>query len=147
MFAKCQRGFSLLEILVVLALTALMYSLVPPMFSSGGGSELRASARQLAAGLRKARGQAIASRQEVLLTVDTETKQFQVGNDPRNYSLPKTAQLTVHTSRSEVVEDKRAAIRFYPDGSSTGGAITVANGGGSFRVDVNWLTGSVVILD
>jgi general secretion pathway protein H len=61
--------------------------------------------------------------------------------------LPKTAALSVFTAKSEAVEDKVASIRFFPDGSSTGGAISIANGGTKFRVDVDWLTGSVTILD
>jgi len=147
MSRRRQHGFTLLEILVVLALMAMMYALVPPMFSSGGSTELRAAARQLAAGLRKARGHAISSRQEATLTVDVEQHHFKVAGDPRRYSLPKSAELSVYTAQSEAVEDKVAAIRFYPDGSSTGGAITVADGTAKFRVDVDWLTGNVTILD
>jgi general secretion pathway protein H len=142
-----QRGFTLLEILVVLALMGMMYALVPPMFSSSGTTELRAAARQLAAGLRKARGQAIASRQEATLTVDVEAHQFRVAGDSRDYPLPKAAKLSVYTAQSEAIEGRQAAIRFYPDGSSTGGAITVARGDTKFRVDVDWLTGNVAILD
>jgi len=145
--SRRQRGFTLLEILVVLALMGMMYALVPPMFSTGGTTELRAAARQLAAGLRKARGHAIASRQEAILTVDVEGHRFRVAGDSRDYPLPKTAKLSVYTAQSEVVEGREAAIRFYPDGSSTGGAITVASGETKFRVDVDWLTGNVTILD
>ncbi len=142
-----QRGFTLLEILVVIALMGMMYALVPPMFSSSGTTELRAAARQLAAGLRKTRGHAIATRKEATLTVDVEQHRFKLDGDTRDYPLPKKAELTVFTAQSETVADNLAAIRFYPDGSSTGGAISVADGSTKFRVDVDWLTGDVVILD
>ena len=39
------------------------------------------------------------------------------------------------------------SIRFYPDGGSNGGRITVASGARKFDVDVDWLTGRVAILD
>lgn len=142
-----RRGFTLLEILVVLALMSLMYALVPPLFSAGGTTELRAAARQLAAGLRKARGHAIASREEATLTVDVEKRRFKVAGDVREYALPASADLKVFTAQSEVVREDVATIRFYPDGSSTGGAVTVARGETKFRVDVDWLTGNVAILD
>lgn len=142
-----QRGFTLLEILVVLALMGLMYALVPPLFAGGGTTELKAAARQLAAGLRKARGEAIATREEATLTVDVEARRFRVTGDARDYRLPGTAQVNVFTAQSEVVDDQSAAIRFYPDGSSTGGAITLTQGDTRFRVDIDWLTGHVAILD
>lgn len=141
------RGYTLLELLVVLALMVMMYALVPPMFTAGGGTELRAAARQLAAGLRKARSQAVAGRQEATLTVDVEARQFRVSGDARAYPLPERAKLTVYTAQAEAVTEAIAAIRFYPDGSSGGGAITVADDGTRFRVDVDWLTGDVRILD
>lgn len=132
---------------MALALLALMYTLVPPLFSSSGGTELRAAARQLAAGLRKTRVHAIATRKEALLDIDLETKRFQAGGDVRSIALPKSAEVSVYTAKSEVVEEKRASIRFFPDGSSTGGAVTVSSGGNKYRVDVDWLTGNVVILE
>jgi general secretion pathway protein H len=142
------RGFSLLELLVVLTLMGLLYALVPPLFATGAsGAELKAAARQVAAGLRKTRGHAIVTKQEALLTVDVEHRTFQLSGDTRVYALPGKAEVSVYTAQSEVAEETTGSIRFYPDGSSTGGRITVASGERRYRVDVDWLTGRVVILD
>lgn len=141
------EGFSLLEILVVLAMMGLVYALVAPRISGGGVTELRAATRQVAAGLRKARVNAIATRKEAILTVDVEQRRFSIDGDPRQHRLPNDAEIGVYTSQAEVVEAKQAAIRFYPDGSSTGGAITLARGEARLRVDVDWLTGTVTIQD
>ena len=43
--------------------------------------------------------------------------------------------------------DRVGSIRFYPDGSSNGGRVTVGAGGRAFAVDVDWLTGHVTIND
>ena len=51
----------------------------------------------------------------------------------------------LYTAQSEIVDDKHGAIRFYPDGSSTGGRVTLASGERKFLVDVDWLTGRVTI--
>jgi general secretion pathway protein H len=125
----------------------LVYALVMPNLTATGTTELRAASQQLAAGLRKARVQAIASRKEATLTLDVEKHRFSVLGDSREHSLPKAAELSVYTAQSEAVEDKQAAIRFYPDGSSTGGAVTLSRGETKLRVDVDWLTGSVTILE
>ncbi|MFN3876449.1 MAG: Tfp pilus assembly protein FimT/FimU, partial [Flavobacteriales bacterium] len=69
--AKIQRGFTLVELLVVMVVIGLAYSLVPPLFSSGASSaELKAAARQIATGLRRARSEAISKRQEAVLVLD-----------------------------------------------------------------------------
>ena len=54
-------------------------------------------------------------------------------------------ELKLYTAQSEIVDDRRGAIRFYPDGSSTGGRVTVAAGERRLLVDVDWLTGRVSI--
>lgn len=141
-------GFTLLEMLVVLALLAMVYALIPPMIAVGGSTtELKAGARQVAAGLRKARSQAIVSRGEATLTLDVEARSFRLSGDDKPRNLPRQAQIGVYTAQGEVVDANTAAIRFYPDGSSTGGRVTLAMDERKFHVDVDWLTGQVEILD
>ena len=45
--------------------------------------------------------------------------------------------------RSEVEEGNRGRIRFFPDGSSTGGRVTLTSDERLYHVDVDWLTGQV----
>ena len=145
---KRQGGFTLLEMLVVLLLLTLVYALAPPMFGSGlSTTELKSAARQLAAGLRKARSHAIVTRREATLGVDVDAHRFQLTGDNKIYPLPKQAELTVFTAKSETDSGQSASIRFFPDGSSTGGRITLAAGERKFLVDVDWLTGQVEIRD
>jgi general secretion pathway protein H len=142
------NGFTLLELLVVLALLAMTYALIPPMFSIGGSTaELKAAARQVAAGLRRARSQAIVSRSEATLTFNVESRSFLLSGDNKPRKLPHQLELSVYTAQGEVVDANNAAIRFYPDGSSTGGRVTLAMGERKYLVDVDWLTGQTEILD
>jgi len=142
------NGFTLLELLVVLALLAMTYALIPPMFSLGGSTaELKAGARQVAAGLRKARSQAIVSRSETTLTLNVESRSFLLSGDDKPRILPRQAEIAVYTAQGEVVDANNAAIRFYPDGSSTGGRVTLAMGERKYLIDVDWLTGQTEILD
>lgn len=143
-----QHGFTLIEVMVVLLLLGMTYALVPPMFDIGGSTaELKAGARQVAAGLRKARSQAITGREESTLTLDVEARNFRLSGDAATRGLPRQAEISVFTAQGEVVDAHTAAIRFYPDGSSTGGRVSLAMGERKFLVDVDWLTGQVEILD
>ncbi len=141
-------GFTLLEVLVVLLLLAISYALVPPMFDIGGSTaELKAGARQIAAGLRTARSQAIVRREETTLSVDVDAHSFVLSGDRTPRRLPRQVEIRVLTAQGEVSDASTAAIRFYPDGSSTGGRISLAMGERKFDVDVDWLTGRVEILN
>jgi general secretion pathway protein H len=47
----------------------------------------------------------------------------------------------------DLVNDRVGAIRFYPDGGSNGGRVTLAAGERKFEIDVDWLTGRIAVLD
>lgn len=127
---------------------AMVYALAVPMISAGmPGTELKGAARQLAAGLRQARSQAVTRKVESTLTLDVEKRNFKVSGDQRQYALPAKLDISLFTAQSELLPDKIGAIRFYPDGSSTGGRITVTSGDRKYDVNVDWLTGQVTILN
>ena len=143
------RGVTLLELLIVLALMALITGITLPMFGGNGVSttELRGSARELAAGLRAARSEAVAQRRETFLVLDVAGKRFKVDNDPHEHKLPSKIELKLFTAQNDLVNESVGSIRFFPDGGSNGGRITVAAGERKFDVDIDWLTGRVAILD
>jgi len=143
-----QRGFSLLEVLVVIVIIGLSYALLPKMFYSGvSGAELRSNVRAVATGLRLARDAAINTRREAVLTLDLDQRTFTVQNDTRVHKLNEALDVKLYTSQADLITEKVGAIRFYPDGSSNGGRVTMAAGERAFEVDVDWLTGHVTIND
>ena len=142
------KGFTLIELLVVLVIMLGIFALVPPIFSHGvSGTELKAAARKVAAGLRKVHAQAITKKQEAALTMDVDARRFELTGDKKVYQLPEKIDVTLYTAQSEITQDKNGAIRFFPDGSSTGGRVTLAAGERKYLVDVDWLTGRVGIID
>lgn len=138
-------GFTLLELVLVLLLLGLAYGLTGPMLGeTPAGVEIRTATRQLSAGLRKARNVAIAERRDVQLTLDVEARTFSVSSDPRVYSLPRPLDYSLYTATSEVSRTNAGSIRFFSDGSSTGGRISIGIAGGTTQiVEVDWLTGRV----
>jgi general secretion pathway protein H len=146
-FSPYVGGFSLLELMLVLLLLGLVYGLAGPMLNGGSaGLEMKAAARQLAAGLRKARSVAVTERRDAWLSLDVEKRTFSVTGDAKTYTMHSRLDFTLYTAESEVVKDGIGNIHFFPDGSSTGGRITLGIGGDKQEVDVDWLTGRVKIL-
>ena len=143
-----QRGFSLLELVVVIVIMGLAFTLLPKMVFSGvSGAELRSNVRAVAAGLRVTRDTAINTRSEAVMSLDLENREFTVQNDAKVHKLHEKLDVKLYTSQADLITDKIGSIRFYPDGSSNGGRVTVAAGGRAFEVDVDWLTGRVTIND
>ena len=142
------RGVTLLELLIVLSIMAIVAAMVVPMFGGGVSTgELKGAARQVAAGLRLARSEALATRQETRVVLDLERRTFKADPEPREHALPSAIELKLFTAQSDLVSDRVGAIRFFPDGGSTGGRITLAVGERKYDVDVDWLSGRVAILD
>lgn len=146
--ARRVAGVTLLELLIVLTLMAIVAGFVIPMFGGPlSTSELRSTARQLAAGLRLARSEAVSQRRETFLVLDVAGKRFKVDRDPQEHKLPSRVELKLFTAQNDLVDESVGSIRFFPDGGSNGGRITVAAGERKFDVDIDWLTGRVAILD
>lgn len=140
------RGFSLLELIMVLVIGAGVFAIVLGVAPKGASSaDLKASARALASGLRQAQSTAMATRRDATLSVDMESREFNFTGSSRAHVLPEGIELKLLTAQTEVESERKGAIRFYADGSSTGGRITVAAGERHYFVDVDWLTGRVAI--
>ncbi len=139
-------GFTLVELLVVLAIAAVVLAIVPPLVASAfPGVELKSAARQVAAGLRTARERALAARVEALFEMDIEEHWFQVSGEARRTAVPEKLGLRLITADTELSSETRGGIRFFPDGTSTGGRVTLSYADRGYDVGVDWLTGRIRI--
>jgi general secretion pathway protein H len=141
------RGFTLIEVLAVVMVIALAAGVVAVSIGGGiTGMQVRTASRDLIAALRHTRGQAIVKREERVLLLDVENRRYEVPGRPAA-ELPGGMDLKLETARSEQVSDTVGGVRFYPDGSSTGGNIELIRGESVWRIEINWLTGEIVLLD
>lgn len=140
-----QRGFTLLEILAVLALIGIAVTVTA--FSLDGGLErarLDASARDMVAALRHTRTRALVEHRPQWFTLDLNARTFaSPGRDPQAIAAGTTLHVT--SAAEDVQHPGEARIRFFPDGSSTGGNIELTRKNRDVRIDVDWLTGSVAM--
>ena len=106
--------------------------------------EARAAVRDLTAALRQTRGLAIVKGEERSLEIDVEARTYQVP-DKSPVQLPEELQMKLLTAATEQTGDSKGMIRFFPDGSSSGGRITLTRDRHEWRVEIAWLTGEVRI--
>jgi general secretion pathway protein H len=145
---KSSRGFTMIELVAVILVIGLVAALAPPMFSSGvTAAEHRAATRQVAQVLRYARTEAVAKRMDVGVEFDLEARTYQLPGARKKSNIPDGVELLLTTTVAETKDEKHASVRFYPDGGSTGGRVTLKYKEREFRVDIDWLTGRIAIDD
>lgn len=136
------RGFTLIEMLVVFLIIGLILSVASPVLSPSSSFEMRSAARDLALNLRKARAEAVTKGMSVAVVVDTKNKHFRLETEEQEHALPEISEILVTTVETEVDGD-RAGIRFFPDGSATGGKIELTDEKSGYTLSIDWLTGGV----
>ncbi|KAA2284984.1 type II secretion system protein XpsH [Arenimonas fontis] len=137
------RGYSLLELLLVVVLIAALATLAAMAIGQAlPGQQLRGTARDLAADLRYTRARAIASGREQVFVMDLDRRTWTAAGE-REGAWPDALRVLATTAREEQPAQGRAAVRFFPDGSATGGRFLIGYQQAGWRVDVAWLTGEV----
>lgn len=138
-----ERGFTLIEVLVVMTLIAAISVLALGAFGGGlDGVRLRAEARAIAAGLRMAQALAVATGQPQEVQVEPAAEAWS-GPRGRGRTLPRGMALAFVGAREVQPAEGIGTIRFFPEGGSTGGRVRVQQGTAAWDVDVAWLTGEV----
>lgn len=139
------RGFTLLEVMMVIVLVAAATALAAGLLGVGrSGRELRAAVATVASELRYARTRALMTGQAQVFALDLGQRTWQAAD--HHGRLPSDLQVTFDAVREEQRAPRELAIRFFPDGSSTGGRVSLRTRGVGWRVDVRWLTGEVTAM-
>lgn len=105
--------------------------------------QLQGAARDLVSALRYAHGHALMSHMETTVDIDLNENSYTLSNRDKVYTIPESIEVTLVTAQSQLTGDQQGSIRFFADGSSTGGRITLERGEAKWQIDINWLTGQI----
>ncbi len=137
------RGFTLLELIVTMAIVAVVVGLtIPTIGRSTEAIRVRAEVAGFSALLRHARERAIVSQKAQAVVVDVAAHRISVraggpeGEVRETRALPE--RLTVEASPPPAL-----TVRFEPQGGSSGGDFRLTSGAVTYRVTVDALTGRV----
>lgn len=143
--APRHRGFTLLELLVALGVIALVIAVaLPHLPGRAEAPAVKAAAESLAGGLRETRGLAIRDNRPVLFSLDVAARRWTIDGG-RPAALSPDLTLALETDRRLLQSREAGAIRFFADGSASGGRIEVRRGASRAAVTVDWLTGAVAV--
>jgi general secretion pathway protein H len=157
------KGFSLIEMVIVLVLIGLSIALVTPSLSRFSKQvELKTSAKKVSGILRFFRNESVQKGRVFQVLFDPDLRMVRVraleGDSPvkegkeelkiqeKRYVLPSGIQLGEVQIPSPEFPSDLPTIEFYPNGSSNGGTIVLEmQDRKGYRIRVHFLTGMVEI--
>ena len=159
------KGFSLVELIVVLVIMSLSISLVTPSLSQFLRTvELKGAAKKVGGILRYCRSEAVNKGHVVQVLFNPNLREIRVQSkglterkeeqDKKEDSIPKKAYLLPDGIRIKKVDilstqppSDSPLIEFYPNGGSNGGSILLdSEGRNSYNIEVHFLTGMVKVV-
>ena len=116
-----RRGFTLLELIVVMLLMALGVSLITTSLGRGiGRRRPKAFVQQLVSLCRQARSQALSNAKPVSLTIDGDARRCWLDDRKPGLKIPDIIRIEVEDRVFTYDSQAAYQIIFFPDGSSTG---------------------------
>jgi general secretion pathway protein H len=156
MIGARSKGFSLLELIIVLIIISLLTLLVTPRLTRTiSHMEVRSVAKKISAVLRFSRNNAINKNKIYQVNFDAESGLVSVqsadeGGDTltqqNSYPLPKEVRIEKVEAGKTLIESSHPAFEFYPNGGTNGGTAVVRGGEGrAYAIQVDFLTGVVKV--
>lgn len=135
-------GFTLLEVVCVLAITAMLAAIVLPAIPRGTSlPQINSYALQAAALLNADHAAAQWQHREIATVVDAPSRIIQSGATGRVLRIPSDVNVQALLASRCNNRSAGATIRYLPSGLSCGGTLALTRSGTGFQVRVNWLTG------
>jgi general secretion pathway protein H len=144
---SAEAGFTLLEMVCVIAIVAILAAIVIPALPRGTSRARRESyAVETAAMLKADRNAAIRNRTQVVTEVDAPQRIIRSGATGRVIRVPDDvvfdALLAARCNQRLAGE----TIQFFASGMSCGGTIALTRLGVGYEIRVNWLTGGIEVV-
>src|ERR1700760_3518386 len=142
-----ERGFTLLEMVCVLAIIALLAAVLLPFAPhETSRSRLQAYALQIAALLKTDRDAAIMRHTGVATLVDADARAIRSGASRATIAIPADVRFDAILPQTCRQRAALSTISFFANGTSCGGAIALTRFDAGFEIRVNWLTGRIEIV-
>jgi len=136
-----QKGFSLVELLVVLVIMAVLVGSISVVVLNQQET-LQTQSRKIVQNMRLTQQRSIRDDSPYQIEIDLSTNSFQFYDEV--IELPDTVSIAVRTAENQLIDDERVGMTFYPDFSSSGGVVTLESEEALFEISVTWISGKIV---
>ena len=139
-----EAGFTLLEIVCIVAILAILAAILLPAFPRGTSRSRLESYAVEAAGLLKAdRNAALRRHIQVATEINPMARTIRSGATGRTLRLPDDVGFDAVLANRCNQRASGPYIRFFASGMSCGGVLAFTRLGTGYEIRVNWLTGGV----
>ena len=140
-------GFTLLEMVCVIALVAMLAAVLLPFVPRNTSrARLQAYALETASLLKADRNAAIRGGTDVSTLVDARSRAIRSGATAQLIRIPDDVHVEALLPQTCQQRAALSTISFFADGMSCGGAIALTRLDAAYEIRVNWLTGRVEIV-
>jgi general secretion pathway protein H len=142
-----ELGFTLLEMVCVIALIAMLAAVLLPFLPRHTSrSRLQAYALETATLLKADRNIAIRRRADVSTLVDAPSRAIHSGATAQTIRIPDDVHFDALLPQTCRQRAALSTISFFADGMSCGGTIALSRLDSTYEIRVNWLTGRIEIV-
>ena len=156
MIAAGSRGFSLIEMIIVIVILSLLVMFVTPRLTKSlQHLEVRSASKKISAILRTCRSESVNRGRIYSMSFDTTSRLLSVqsmeeGEEKpaveRSYPFPEEVQIEKIDVGKTLLESSLPAFEFYPNGGSNGGTALVRRvESRAYSILVDSLTGTVKV--
>jgi general secretion pathway protein H len=147
MTGSSERGFTLLEMVCVIALIAMVAAVLLPLVPrQTSRARLQAYALETATLLKGDRNAAIRRGADVSTLVDAPSRAIRSGTSSYTIRIPDDVRFDALLPQTCRQRAALSTISFFADGMSCGGTIALTRLDRSYEIRVNWLTGRIEIV-
>ena len=145
--ARKEEGFTLLEMVCIIAVIAMMAAvLLPNIPHNTSRPRLEAYAIETASLLKADRTAAIRHRAQIATQIDTGARSLRSGSTGQIVRVPDDVVFEALLPSRCNGRPALSTISFFPNGISCGGTVTLSRLGTRYEIRVNWLTGGIEIV-
>lgn len=136
-----KAGFTLVEVLVVLTIVSLVVgSITYVAFNTR--QDVQSVSREIVQSIKLIQQRSIRDDRPYQIQIDISKNS--ISFEDSEVEIPKSISLTVKTAASQVIDEDIVGMTFYPDASSTGGAIVLESGDEVYEITVVWISGKIM---
>jgi prepilin-type N-terminal cleavage/methylation domain-containing protein len=136
-----KSGFTLVEVLVVLTIVSLVVgSITYVAFNTR--QDIQSVSREIVQSIKLIQQRSI--RDDKPYQIEIDISENSISFEESKVDIPKNISLTVKTAASQIIDEDVVGMTFYPDASSTGGAIVLESGDEVYEITVVWISGKIM---